>query len=103
MSWMVAACFPGLLMLSTYGLQRLESVMHGVVPASGEVVARLERVVRAGGEQAEPVGPPSLAGTYAGTAAGLRLLAEEPGLPTRLCSNPKANRQFQPTGYVNPV
>lgn len=107
MSWLVAACFPGLLMLSTYGLQRLESAMNGVGPAAAETVARRHRVVHANNEQAVPGRAPGLAGsatgTAPGTAPGHRLLADEPGLPTRLCSLPNANRQFQPTGFINPV
>ena len=81
MSWLVATCFPGLLMLSTYGLQRLESVIGEAAPFSAPE---------------PPVRNP-------GFGPGLRLLAEEPGLPTRLCPNPEPNRQFQPTGYANRV
>lgn len=103
MSWLVATCFPGLLMLSTYGLQRLESAMNGAGPADAETVARLQRVVHSNGVQAVPGPAPSLADSATGTAPGHRLLADEPGLPTRLCSLPKANRQFQPTGFINPV
>jgi hypothetical protein len=43
MSWFVAACFPGLLMLSTYGLQRIESGMHDDHPAVGEIVSEIEQ------------------------------------------------------------
>ena len=103
MYWLVAACFPGLLMLSTYGLQRLESAVNGSGPAAADTVARLHRVVHADGVQAVPGHAPSLAEVATDTALGHRLLAEEPGLPTRLCSLPKANRQFQPTGFINPV
>ena len=81
MSWLVATCFPGLLMLSTYGLQRLESIIDGAAPWE---------------ETNAPV-------CTAGFRPGLGLLAEEPGLPTRLCQNPEPNRQFQPTGYANRV
>ena len=97
MSWFVAACFPGLLMLSTYGLQRLESVMHDDHPAAGEVVARLEKAARAAREKAAPRSAPSLSEFTTRIEPGHRLLADEPGLPTR------PNRQFQPTGYANPV
>jgi len=81
MSWLVATCFPGLLMLSTYGLQRLESIIDEAAPweATNAPVCDAD------------FGP------------GLGLLAEEPGLPTRLCPNPEPNRQFQPTGYANRV
>jgi hypothetical protein len=82
MSWFVAACFPGLLMLSTYGLQRLESVMHDDRPANGEIVT---------------LSVPRLSDFTTPIEPGLRLLADEPGLPTR------PNRQFQPTEYDNRV
>jgi hypothetical protein len=100
MSWLVAVCFPGLLMLSTHGLQRLESVLHGECVAAGEVVARLEqaaRAARAAREKAAALAVPGLSELTTRIEPGIRLLADEPGLPTR------PNRQFQPTGYANPV
>ena len=97
MSWLVAVCFPGLLMLSTHGLQRLESVLHGERVAAGEVVARLEQAARAAREKAAPLSVPGLSELATRIEPGIRPLADEPGLPTR------PNRQFQPTGYANPV
>lgn len=81
MSWLVATCFPGLLMLVTYGLQRLESI-------TGE---------------AAPWEAPDAPVRTTDFGPGLRLLVEEPGLPTRLCPSPEPNRLFQPTGYANRV
>jgi len=81
MSWLVATSFPGLLMLVTYGLQRLESIIGEAAPWEAP-----DAPVRT-----TDFGP------------GLRLLAEEPGLPTRLCPSPEPNRLFQPTGYANRV
>ena len=81
MSWLVATCFPGLLMLVTYGLQRLESIIGEAAPWEAP-----DAPVRT-----TDFGP------------GLRLLAAEPGLPTRLCPSPEPNRLFQPTGYANRV
>jgi len=81
MSWLVATCFPGLLMLVTYGLQRLESIIGEAAPWEAP-----DAPVRT-----TDFGP------------GLRPLAEEPGLPTRLCPSPEPNRLFQPTGYANRV
>jgi len=97
MSWLVAVCFPGLLMLSTHGLQRLESVLHDERGSAGEVVARLERAARAARATAAPLSVPGLSELTTRIEPGIRLLADEPGLPTR------PNRQFQPTGYANPV
>lgn len=78
MSWLVAACFPGLLILSTYGLQRLESAIYDAGPPADENDARLQRVVHADSKQAVPGRAPGLASS----SAGHRLLADEPGLPT---------------------
>lgn len=97
MSWLVAVCFPGLLMLSTHGLQRLESILHGERGTPGEVVNRLEQAARAAREKAAPLSLPGLSELTNRIEPGIRLLADEPGLPTR------PNRQFQPTGYANPV
>ena len=81
MSWLVATCFPGLLMLVTYGLQRLESIIG----------------------EAAPWEAPDAPVRTTNFGPGLRLLAEEPGLPTRLCPSPEPTRLFQPTGYANRV
>ena len=97
MSWFVAACFPGLLMLSTYGLQRIESGMHDAPPAVGEIVSGVEQAAWDAGDMAVPLAVPNLSDFSARIEPGLRLLADEPGLPTR------PNRLFQPTGYPNPV
>jgi len=97
MSWLVAVCFPVLLMLSTHGLQRLESILHDECVAAGEVIARLEQAARAAREKAVPLSVPGLPEFATRIEPGIRLLADEPGLPTR------PNRQFQPTGYANPV
>ncbi len=99
MSWLVAVCFPGLLMLSTFGLQRLESVMHGDRPAAAEIVAGIEQDARDARQRPPlPVAVPRPVGlSPRGVEPGLRLLADEPGLPTG------PNPLFQPTGYANPV
>lgn len=97
MSWLLAACIPTILMLSTYGLQRLESVMNGDGPTATEVVARLEQAARAAREKAAQRTLSELGGLTAGGRLDPLLLIDEPGLPTR--PNPK----FQPSGIVNPV
>ena len=75
-------------MLSAYGLQRLESVMYDDPLQAGEIVARSEPAARTAGEGAAPLSVPCLTTLI---EPGLRLLADEPGLPTR------PNRLFQPT------
>ena len=97
MTWFVAACFPGLLMLSAYGLQRLESVMDDDRPSAGEIVALLEQTARTARETAVTPVVPRVSDFTTPIEPGLRLLADEPGLPTR------PNRQFRPTQYANRV
>ncbi len=97
MSWFVAVCFPGLLMLSAYGLQRLESVMHDDPLRAGDIVGQIEHATPTAGEGAMPVSVPRLSDFATLIEPGLRLLADEPGLPTR------PNRLFQPTGLANRV
>ena len=97
MSWLVAVCFPVLLMLSTHGLHRLESVLHDERITPGEIVARLEQTARSARAKTTPLPVPNPLEFATRIEPGLRLLADEPGLPTR------PNRLFQPTGYANPV
>jgi hypothetical protein len=92
MSWLVAVCFPGLLMFCTVGLQRLESVLHGDRSTAADFVARLEQLPLKNFAGHTPLTRP------------IRLpLIEEPGLPTRLCAPVRPNPDFQPTGRTNPV
>jgi len=84
-------------MLSTYGLQRLESVMHDDRPAAGEIVAQLEQASLAAPEKPVPLSVARLPDFTTRIEPGLRLIDDEPGLPTR------PNRQFRPTSYANRV
>ena len=51
MSWLVVVFFPGLLMICTVGLQRLERTVHGERPSAGQLVTRLEQAARAAGRK----------------------------------------------------
>ena len=93
MSWLVAVCFPGLLMFGTVGLQRLETLLQGDRPTAAELVGRIEQLARAAREAArDRTAPLPLK-----SAASVRMdpvsavLADEPGLPTRLCARAQAN------------
>ena len=111
MSWLVAVCFPGLLMFCTVGLQRLESVLQGERPTAAEFVSRLEQLARAARDAAReaardctaPLPLKSLSSQVARPHSPNRPLIDEPGLPTRLCAQAQPNPHFQPTGYANPV
>jgi len=124
-SWLLVAVVPGLLMLATLGLGRLEkSLAHDTLTAT-EVAEFLERaeavdvrtLAREGmpealdylhRRQAERINDPPVARSSAGkhhadpffTAA---FTAVEPGLPTRRNKHSRANPQFQATQHVNRV
>lgn len=92
MSWLVAVCFPGLLMVVTVGLQRLESLLHGDRPSAVELVARLERAARAARQRTGPRVLTELSAAPPSRRLDPVLLIDEPGLPTR------PNPLFQPSG-----
>ena len=97
MSWLVAVCFPGLLMFGTVGLQRLETLLQGDRPTAAELVGRIEQLARAAREAAREAARDRTAPLPLKSAASVRLdpvsavLADEPGLPTRLCARAQAN------------
>lgn len=111
MSWLVAVCFPGLLMFGAVGLQRLESVLQGDRATAAEFVARLEQLARTARDAAreaarECTGPlplKNLSGSAMKAPPRQLALVDEPGLPTRLTVHAQPNPHFQPTGYANPV
>lgn len=87
-------------MLSTFGLQRLESGLHTDRTAADEAVAEYLR--RA--EEARMQAPPRLVAEPARPVeAHLRLDTDEPGLPTRSYAHARPNPQFHRTRYANPV
>jgi hypothetical protein len=104
MSWLVAVCFPELLMLCAFGLQRIEKVLHTDRPVGGEIVATLEAAARSARERAaqripdEPSGFPEVlsGGQQVGRFDSVFLM-DEPGLPTR------PNPLFRAPVLVNPV
>ncbi len=111
MSWLFAALIPVLLMLATFGLERLESSLgtDDRTDEIDELVAHTPPNLDRAAHPA-PVLTPSWAPRVAnahlhGHAAftGLAALDDEPGLPTRVCRRETGNPQFQPTRHANPV
>ena len=82
MSWLLAGFIPGLLMLSTVGLQRLESVLHADRTSAAEIVTRLEQATRTAREKVVPL--TDFSGLSPRMEPAFRLIPDEPGLPTRL-------------------
>jgi hypothetical protein len=91
MSWLVAVSFPGLLMLGTVGLQRLETLLQGDRPTAADLLARIEQLARVARERTAPVPPKPRDGAGTRTDPISLVLADEPGLPTRLCARAHAN------------
>ena len=109
MSWLLAACIPTLLMVSTFGLQRLENGLTSrLAPADAveraEEAARVEQAARAERVAREALTAPKPAHSF-------KLNSEEPGLPTREhpreyaleYSMARPNPQFHRTRSPNPV
>ncbi len=87
-------------MLSTFGLERLETGLHHGRGATEEATSFLEQAVRAAREEAQlraAEAAPKRPDTHFG------LLTEEPGLPTRMYAHPHPNPQFHRTRYANRV
>ena len=97
MSTLVAVFFPGLLMLFTFGLQRLESLVHSDRPSAAEIVARLEGAARAARQKAAERALNELSCPQPASQYDPLLLIDEPGLPTR------PNPLFQPSKLANRV
>ncbi|GAY13746.1 hypothetical protein MSZK_04720 [Mycobacterium sp. shizuoka-1] len=86
-------------MLSTFGLQRLETALHTERTTADEVTEFLERAATAA-----PVPAPPRADTPPRQAeAPSRLSDDEPGLPTRSYAHARPNPQFHRTQYANRV
>jgi hypothetical protein len=109
-SWLLAAFIPGLLMLATFGLQRLESSLEDDAVSAADVAEFLE--------QAEPDDVDTLAREGMGRALdslhqrlgerdwppdGRIGAGEMASLPTRLYVHHGSNPEFQPTRHANRV
>lgn len=101
MSWLLAGFIPGLLMLSTVGLQRLESVMHTDRPSTGEAVTRLQPAPRTAPQKVVPL--TGFSGLSPRMEPAYRLIPDEPGLPTRQYGAASSNPQYQSPRLANPV
>jgi hypothetical protein len=109
-SWLLAAFIPGLLMLATFGLQRLESSLEDDTVSASDVAEFLEQA------KADDVNTlaregmgPALDGLH--QRLGERDWSLDPvtgardraSLPTRVYVHHQANTEFQPTQHANRV
>ena len=110
MSWLLAAFIPALLMLATFGLQRLESSLEDDAVSAADVAEFLD--------QAEADDVDTLAREGMGSAldglhkrlgeqdwslAPASAASEMASLPNRLVMHHRANPEFQPTRHANRV
>ena len=125
-SWLLVACVPGLLMLATLGLGRLEKELtHDTVTATDvdEFLEHAEAIdvhtlAREGmpealeylhRRQAGRVADSQALGSHTGPRHGVPLLAtafgdqDGAGLPTRIRTQSHVNPQFRETRHVNRV
>ena len=79
MSWLLAVCIPGMLMLSALAMQRLESSLHCPGPSPAAMLARLEQAARAARERAAQ----RVLHDLPGPETAHLLMDDEPGLPTK--------------------
>lgn len=102
-SWLLVACIPGLLMLATFGLQRLESALVRDDDSASDVVEMLQQAaLREGARQARS-GAAARPRPHAEPAGTLPTRLAEAGLPTRVYTSQLVNPQFQPTPQANRV
>lgn len=96
MSWLLVAFIPGLLMLATFGLERLESSLCRDTVTAADVADFLERAAPVKPAAAVEARPEPIATPLIG-------FDDEPGLPTRIYRPSGANPQFQETRHANRV
>ena len=105
------ALIPGLLMLATFGLERLESGLHRDTVSATDVAEFLEQaeaadvdtLARDGMGRALDRLNQRLHERESATNGGHAAPRTSPGLPTRLYLHHRANPEFQPTRHANRV
>ena len=106
MSWLLVVFIPGLLMLATFGLDRLEASLHCETISADDVTAALEQakadVARRPPQPDDHIVDEAYE-TY-DTWLEHRALAETPpGLPTRIYVHHRSNPEFLPTRHADRV
>lgn len=110
MSWLLVALIPGLLMLATFGLERVEAGLSRQTISAADVAEFLDQaeasdvdaLVRDGLDTAIHDQHRRRGEREAATAAAVRSAAP-PSLPTVRSFPPRVNTGFQQTRHANPV
>jgi len=107
---LLVALIPGLLMLATFGLERLESGLHRDTVSATDVAKFLEQAEAADVDTLARDGMSRALDSLnqrlherESTSNGLSAGASAPGLPTRLYVYQRSNPEFQPTWHANRV
>ncbi len=96
MSWLLVALIPGLLMLATLGLERVEASLRRDAISATDVAEFLN--------QAEAGDVETLAGGgMNGALHGMQRRLDDWDLPTHQDFPDRANPEFQQTRHANPV
>ncbi len=106
MSWLLVAFIPGLLMLATFGLDRLEAGLDGDTVSPTDVAALLEQAKADSARKALAIADITPPGTLPlrETRPETHPAAERTsGLPTRVYVHHRPNTQFQPTRQADRV
>ena len=105
-SWLLVAFIPGLLMLATFGLDRLEAGLTDDTVSADDVTELLEQARAESARRPIPVPDPGPPGALPHREAHHdRYVAAhaEPYLPTRVYVHQASNPQFQPTRQADRV
>jgi hypothetical protein len=103
---LLVAFIPGLLMLATFGLDRLEASLDGAIVSPDDVAALVERA------KADCARPPARADdhivddaydTYDTWLEHRAPAGSDRGLPTRIYVHHGSNPEFQPTRHADRV
>jgi hypothetical protein len=103
-SWLLVAFIPGLLMLATFGLGRLEASLDGDTVSPADVTAFLEQAkadcakpaARTGQEETYPLSDDEYVHGYRA-----RVFTDSArDLPVRVLTHSASNKEFQPTRHA---
>jgi hypothetical protein len=100
---LLVACIPALLMLATFGLERLESALVRDPGNEAEVAEFLQQAALRDAPRPARNGAAPRPRERAEPAGTLPTRLAEVGLPTRVYTPQLANPQFQPTQHANRV
>lgn len=107
MSWLLVAFIPGLLMLATFGLDRIEAGLALDTVSPADVAAAVEQ---AKADCAKPAARSTVEETYPLLDDGYpdhygeRIVGDAArGLPTRVLIHHASNPEFQPTRHAHRV